>query len=224
MLNTVLGRYDRAGVNYVEMSVGSSDVMNLTIMDNVVRKSFSSPLVNLRNRKRGQAGVAGDEPSEGDVEDLPDASSESEKEMPGTLCNEDGARTLTSAVEISISGDPCRSQPRPVWRKYFGVYHNKPRGLTFTLLMAFKRNSSSVRLPTKYRSLTDIEFNALSEGSALERLLQFVKSVPLDASLQDLAKELCSKKSIESMFADELRKGQSILFLVSQTPHLTRFV
>jgi hypothetical protein len=77
-----------------------------------------------------------------------------------------------------------------------------------TVLMAFNRCGSGVHFPKIYNNGA-IECSPLGkdEQSALLRMTNFVKSIPKNVSLLEVAELLCSESNVEKIFPESIEQG-----------------
>jgi hypothetical protein len=204
LINQVVARYDRAGVQYVEFSLGINDLMNQDVFKHLVGGSgcgpFSGqiPLIPKSSKpmeKRQKTGKSDD--SSGGNKSKSDIPLEATlKAMTGVDCND------LSGENNNRSDILKKKNPKTTWKAMTGMYYERPKKFRYGFLAGFGRElfvTAEDRIPIaslesleNLYQMTNADINATTNDDWLER--KYPKIFGPFSPLEKLEKELNSKK------------------------------
>ena len=187
LINQTVARYDRAGVKYVEFSMGINDLTNPDVFKHLIGGNSGSapfhsahPLIP-KTKKPRQKRQKIEKPQDSRIE-------------PET-------QSLTA---ISSSTDSSNKQPDATWRTMTGMYDRKPNNFIYGFLAGFGRE------------LYNAELNPIPPNQSLEKICNMakdtIKNTISDKWLEDAYPKIFAASSPLKKLKSELKKAKGTIY------------
>ncbi|KAI3642831.1 hypothetical protein MP228_012386 [Amoeboaphelidium protococcarum] len=134
LLNHVVHNYDKAGVRYVEFSLGIGDCLRQHVWHHLLNNSFSKS----QSIKEPINDTSSWDDGDGDDSSTDKDASERSRKRQRTVSNNNSANKMSHAPQ-----EKALSQ-KPFWRQRLSLYHDKPKDFIMKFLASFNRSTQSV--------------------------------------------------------------------------------